>query len=64
MFSPEQIPLNVIVEVGRIQMTMEQLMKLEPGNMLDIDIHPENGVNLTIQGKLVGKESLSVSGMQ
>lgn len=58
LFSPEQIPLNVIVEVGRIQMTMEQLMKLEPGNMLDIDIHPENGVNLTIQGNLVGKGEL------
>lgn len=58
MYAPEQIPLNIVVEVGRIQLSMEQLTKLEPGNMLDIDIHPENGVDLTIQGALVGKGEL------
>lgn len=58
LFSPEQVPLNVIVEVGRIQMTVEQLLKLEPGNLLEIDIHPENGVILTMQGKAVGKGEL------
>ena len=58
MYAPEQIPLNIIVEVGRIQLSMEQLTKLEPGNMLDIDIHPENGVDLTIQGAVVGKGEL------
>ena len=58
MIRPEQIPLNLVVEVGRIQMPMEQLLKLEPGNLLELDIHPENGVNLTIQGKIVGRGEL------
>jgi flagellar motor switch protein FliN/FliY len=39
-------------------MSIEQLMKLEPGNLLDVDIRPEHSVNLTIQGKLVGKGEL------
>jgi flagellar motor switch protein FliN len=55
---PEQIPLTLIVEVGQIQMNVDQLLKLEPGNLLEIDIHPENGVNLTIHGKVVGKGEL------
>jgi flagellar motor switch protein FliN/FliY len=56
--TPEQIPVTLTVEVGQIQLTMDQLLKLEPGNMLEIDIHPENGVDLTINGKIVGKGEL------
>lgn len=58
LLTPEQIPVNLTVEVGRIQMTMDQLLKLEPGNLLEIDVHPEHGVDLTINGKLVGKGEL------
>jgi flagellar motor switch protein FliN len=60
--SPEQIPLALTVEVGQIQMTMDQVLKLEPGNLLEIDIHPEKGVDLTINGKVVGKGELIVIG--
>lgn len=56
--TPEQIPVTLIVEVGQIQMNVDQLMKLEPGNLLEIDIHPENGVNLTINSRVVGKGEL------
>lgn len=56
--APDQIPVNLIVEVGQIQMTMDQLLKLEPGNLLEINIHPKNGVDLTINGKIVGKGEL------
>ena len=58
LIAPDLIPLSLIVEVGQLQMTMDQLLKLEPGNLLEIDIHPENGVNLTINGKVVGKGEL------
>lgn len=56
--APEQIPMTLTVEIGRIQMTMDQLLKLEPGNLLEIDIRPEDGVNLTVNGKVVGKGEL------
>ncbi len=58
LIAAEQIPVTLVVEVGQVQMTMDQLLKLEPGNLLEISIHPENGVDLTINGKVVGKGEL------
>ncbi len=56
--TPEQIPIVLTVEVGQIQMTMDQLLKLEPGNLLELAIHPEKGVDLTVNGKVIGKGEL------
>lgn len=56
--APENIPITLIVEVGQIQMTMEQLLNLAPGNLLEINMQPENGVDLTIHGKVVGRGEL------
>ena len=54
----EQIPITLTIEIGRIQMSVEELLKLEPGNMLDLDCSPENGVEITVKGKVVGKGEL------
>lgn len=56
--APENIPVTIIVEVGQLQMTMEQLLNLAPGNLLEINMHPENGVDLTVHGKVVGRGEL------
>jgi flagellar motor switch protein FliN/FliY len=56
--TPEQIPINLIVEVGRLQMTVKKLLELEPGNLLELGIHPEEGVDLVANGKRVGKGEL------
>lgn len=56
--TPENIKLPVIVEVGRIQMTVDTLLKLEPGNLLDLNIQPEAGVDLVVNGNRVGKGEL------
>lgn len=56
--APENIPVTLIVEVGQIQMTMEQILNLAPGNLLEMNMHPENGVDLTILGKVVGRGEL------
>ena len=58
LLSPKNIPVTLIVEMGQIQITMDQLLQLEPGNMLDINLHPENGVDLTANGKKVAKGEL------
>lgn len=55
---PEELPLTVIIEVGRVQMSIQKLMELQPGNVLELDIHPENGVDLVINGRRVGKGEL------
>lgn len=56
--SPQEIPFSVIVEVGRLQMSIKQLMDLQPGNILDLNIHPENGVDLIVNGKRIAKGEL------
>ncbi|MBA2368231.1 MAG: type III secretion system cytoplasmic ring protein SctQ [Candidatus Protochlamydia sp.] len=55
---PGEIPVTLTVEVGCIQMSMDQLLRLEPGNLLEINVNPANGVDLTINGKVVGKGEL------
>lgn len=55
---PEDIAMNVTIEAGRIQMTIKQLMELQPGNVLDLNIRPERGVDLTINGRCIGRGEL------
>jgi flagellar motor switch protein FliN/FliY len=52
------LPLNVVIEMGRIQLSVQKLMELQPGNMLEVDLHPENGVDLVVNGKRIGKGEL------
>lgn len=56
--NPEEIPMTVTIETGRIQMTIKQLMELAPGNVIDLDIRPERGVDLTVNGRCVGRGEL------
>lgn len=58
LIDPDKMPVSVIVEVGQISLPMEQLLKLEPGNLLDVTLHPQNGVDLTVNGKTIGKGEL------
>lgn len=53
-----EIPLTVIVEVGRLQISIQKLMELEAGNLLELNIHPENGVNLVVNGAVIAKGEL------
>jgi len=58
LLKPEQVPVSIIVELGRIQMTMDKLLQLEPGNLIDISLDPLNGVDLTLNGKIIAKAEL------
>lgn len=58
VLKPEDIPLTVSVEIARIQMSIQQLMQLAPGNMLDLEITPDNGVDLIVNGHCIGKGEL------
>ena len=58
MVSPKNIPLTLTVEVTRLKMSLEKLMKLKPGNVIDLPVSPEQGVDLTVNGKRVGRGQL------
>lgn len=54
----EELSVNVVVEVGRLEMSIQKLSELQPGSILDLNIHPEDGVDLTINGRVVAKGEL------
>ena len=54
----ETIPLTLSVEIARLQISVEQLSRLAPGNLLDLNVTPENGVDLVVNGYCVGKGEL------
>jgi flagellar motor switch protein FliN/FliY len=56
--SPTDLPLHLTIEVGRILMTAGALMSLAPGNLLELNVSPEQGVDLVINGKKVGRGEL------
>lgn len=56
--APEKIPLQLTVELCRIQMTLQDLLKLAPGNLLELGILPEQGVDLVVNGKRAGRGEL------
>jgi flagellar motor switch protein FliN/FliY len=57
-FSPDDIPVNLIIEAGRLQISIKKLLDLQPGNILELDIKPENGVSLVVNSRVIGKGEL------
>jgi len=39
-------------------MSVKKMLELQPGNLLELDIHPENGVDLVVNGKRIAKGEL------
>lgn len=54
----KELPLQVTVELARLKMTVDQLMKLSPGNFLELPIRPEQEVTLTVNGQKIGRAEL------
>lgn len=59
---PTELPVNITIEVGRLQMSIQKVMELQPGNVLELDIHPENGVDLVVNGRRIAKGELLKAG--
>ena len=58
MISTNEIPVSLTVEVGRLHMSLEKLLELEPGNTLELTTRPEEGVSITMQGKRIAHAEL------
>lgn len=54
----DKIQFNVIVEVGRLKISLAKLRDLQPGQTLELNVRPEDGVNLVINGQCVGRGEL------
>ncbi|MDN3505981.1 MAG: type III secretion system cytoplasmic ring protein SctQ [Simkaniaceae bacterium] len=53
-----KIPLQITVEVGRLQMPLEKVSELTPGNILELGVGPSPDVFLTVGGKRIAKGEL------
>lgn len=47
--------ITLSIEVGYVRMTIEKLLELLPDTLLDLTIQPEQGVDISINGKQIGK---------
>ncbi len=54
----KELPVNVVVELSRLRITLEKLIQLVPGNVIDLPIKPDQPVHLTINNQVVGKAEL------
>lgn len=54
-FSVAELPVEITIEAGRIKLPIHKLLDLQPGNVLELNIKPEDGVNLVVNGKCIGK---------
>ena len=52
------IQLSLTVEVARFKINLEKLLQLKPGNVLELPVRPEQGVDISIGGKKVAKAEL------
>ncbi|MDE3045247.1 MAG: type III secretion system cytoplasmic ring protein SctQ [Verrucomicrobiota bacterium] len=58
VMSIKETPVFVTVELARLKMTLGKLTELSPGNLIELPIHPDQGVHLTVNGQLVGRAEL------
>jgi flagellar motor switch protein FliN/FliY len=54
----ESSDLTMTAEIGHVSMVLNKLLHLEPGTMIDLAMHPEQGVDLTLSGKKVASGQL------
>ena len=58
LLKPTEVPVSLTVELGQLTISMEKLMQIEVGNLLDISLRPNNEVILTLNGKAIAKAEL------
>jgi len=56
--SRDEISFPLSIEVGRLNVSMEKLLQLQEGNLLELSVSPESGVDLIVNGKCIGKGEL------
>ncbi len=52
------IPVNVVVELGRVSLTADEVIRLRPGQILELGRTPNDPVDLVVANKLIAKGEL------
>lgn len=56
--SPADIPVTLVVELGRVNIPLHRLAELKPGEVLELGRQPRDPVDLTSGGRLVARGEL------
>jgi flagellar motor switch protein FliN/FliY len=54
----QSLPVTLTVEAARFKISLDKLMNMQPGNILDLAVHPEQGVDLSVNGQKIGRAEL------
>lgn len=52
------IPMHVVVELGRVQLTADEVIRLRPGQLIELGRSPADPVDLVVSGRLLAKGEL------
>jgi flagellar motor switch/type III secretory pathway protein FliN len=58
LVDPNHVKLTLVVEIGRFDMTLNQLLELKPGSSLPFSKRPEEGVVLRLNDKKIAEGEL------
>lgn len=62
--APLQIPMTISVELGQVETTAEKLLAIEAGNLIELQRSLEQGVDLVVNGRRIGRGELMRVGDQ
>ena len=52
------VPVNVVVELGRVQLTADEVIRLSTGHIIELGRSPAEPVDLVVNGRLLAKGEL------
>ena len=52
------VPVNVVVELGRVQLTADEVIRLGTGHIIELGRSPAEPVDLVVNGRLLAKGEL------
>ncbi len=56
--SINDIKTTLTIEIARMKITLEKLLNMQPGNMLELSVTTKQPVNLSVNGQIIGKAEL------
>jgi flagellar motor switch protein FliN/FliY len=56
--SPLDVPVTLTVELGRVNLSLNRLADLKPGDVIELGRHSREPVELTSNGRLVARGEL------
>jgi type III secretion system YscQ/HrcQ family protein len=56
--TPADVPVTLVIELGRVNLTLSRLADLKPGDVVELGRHSREPVELTSNGKLIARGEL------